>query len=131
VGVARDLTQVVRDLWAAFGRGGIEATLDEADDGVEWLPSAADGRVLRGHEELRDWARSLRTEGRTLTAHVYAIEERGETVLVAGHLRVDDGAAIADRQMHWLYLFEDGRLRRAESFTTREEALAARDRRAA
>lgn len=125
--MTRAPVEVIEELWAAFGRGGIAAMLELVDEEVDWMPSAAGGRVLRGHDELLAWARSLQPGERILNAHVYALEQRGESVLVAGHLRIERGSEVVARQMHWLYTFSGGRLRRAEAFATREEALAARD----
>ena len=46
----------VRELWRAWAGGGVEALLAHVDDDAEWAPHA-EGRVLRGADELRAfWA---------------------------------------------------------------------------
>jgi hypothetical protein len=47
----------VRRLWHTFRTGGADAMARLVPDDVQWRPSVAGGRVLRGREELRSfWA---------------------------------------------------------------------------
>src|SRR5439155_17994723 len=48
-----DNVELVRQLWSAFERGGIEAVLEIADRDVEWEPYGGGGTVYHGHEGLR------------------------------------------------------------------------------
>ena len=121
-----DPVEVVRLLWKAFSSGGIAEALRYADEDVEWVPSVAGGEVLRGHDALIAWMREAAAAGRRLEAHPYSFDRRGDCVLVSGFLRVHDRGTIQERHMHWVYRFdEQGVLRRAESYTSREAALAA------
>jgi hypothetical protein len=115
-----DPVETVRELWTAFTQGGVHAAIGLAPADVEWVPYSAGGRVLRGHEVIA-WAEQSARSGERLEAHAYAFDRRGEHVLVSGHLRF----AADRRDVHWVYFFSGGRLRRAESFPSREEALAA------
>jgi ketosteroid isomerase-like protein len=121
----QDLTKTVESLWRAFVAGGISEVVELVDEDVVWMPASAEGRVLHGREQLLAWEAENRRRGRRLDAHVYALEQRGEAVLVAAHVRVREPDRETVRQAHWLYRFSAGRLRRAESFATREAALAA------
>ena len=122
--MSEDLTQAVHRLWRAFVTGGLPRVLDLVDDDVVWAPASADGLVLRGRDELLAWSEDNRRRGRRVDAQIYALEQRGDAVVVAAHLRIRENGGEALRQVHWVYRFADGRLRRAEAFATREEALA-------
>ena len=119
-----DLTRTVERLWQAFVHGGLPEVLDLVDEDVVWSPASAGGRVLRGRDELLAWDRESRESGRRVDAQVYALERRGDAVLVSAHLRVRDDGHDAARPVYWVYRFTDGRLRRAEAFETRAAALA-------
>jgi ketosteroid isomerase-like protein len=123
--VHQDLTKTVERLWRAFVDGGVPSVIELVDEDVVWVPASAEGQVLRGREALLAWDRENRRRGRRVDAHVYALEQRGEAVLVAARVRVREAERQVARQVHWLYRFSEGRLRRAESFDSREEALAA------
>jgi ketosteroid isomerase-like protein len=123
--VHQDLTKTVERLWQAFRGGGVHDVLELVDEDVVWIPASADGRVLRGRDALLAWDRENRRRGRLVDAHVYALEQRGDAVLVAARVRVREHGAQVVRQAHWLYRFADGRLRRAESYESREAALSA------
>jgi ketosteroid isomerase-like protein len=123
--VPEALAKTVERLWRAFVEGGVADVVELVDDEVVWIPRTADGRALRGRDALLGWEEENRRRGRRVDAHVYALEQRGDAVLVAARLRVRERDRYIDRQVHWLYRFSDGRLRRAESFDSREAALAA------
>ncbi len=123
--VPEDLKIAVERLWRAFVTGGLADALDLVDDDVEWAPATAEGLVLHGRDELLAWSEENRLRGRRLDAQIYALEQRGDAVVVAAHLRVSENGAESLHQVHWVYRFTDGRLRRADAFATREEALAA------
>ena len=120
-----DPVEVVRRLWAAFARGGVEEAVALVADDVEWAPHSADGVVLRGRDELAEWARAFAASGRRIEAHPYAFDRRDDCVVVSGFLRVTDGDEVTERHMHWMYRFGERGLARAEAHTSREAALSA------
>jgi ketosteroid isomerase-like protein len=116
---------IVRGLWSAWERHGLEAMLALTPPDVEWQPVASDGRVLRGAEEVRAfWARQ-EAGGIREQAVPYRFEEQGDVVLVAGSLRQFAAHGWSDSQPVWGFFFEDGRLRRAVGFRSRAEAREA------
>jgi ketosteroid isomerase-like protein len=122
--VHQDLTKTVERLWRAFVDGGIAQVVELVDEDVVWMPASAGGRVLSGRDALLAWDEENRRSGRRVDAHVYALEQRGDAVVVAAQVRVREPEGETARQAHWLFRFCDGRLRRAESFDSREAALA-------
>lgn len=119
------LAEVVRDIWAAFERHGLDEMLSRVPEDVEWCPVAGDGRVFRGSSEVRAFWASEESAGKRERAVPHRFEQDGETVLVSGSLRQFAPHGWADSQPLWVFFFRDGRLRRAEGFRTREDAMAA------
>ena len=112
-------------MWDAFADGGIDAVVELVDEDVEWHLFGAPGRVLHGRDELRQYMEERLERGERVEAETYSFEERGECILASGHVRWRTAEGMTDTQLHWLYVFEDERLARFESFTSRERALAA------
>jgi ketosteroid isomerase-like protein len=117
---ATDYEQVVRRLWDAYEREGVQGLRRYVDDDVEWTPSG--GQTFRGVDALDQYARTL---GPHRSAVPHGWERHGECVLVHGSLRTFRDGGFVDVQPSWVYFFRDGRLRRATAYASREEALAA------
>jgi len=120
----RDNVKVVRTLWAAIADGGLEAALKLTDPNVEWRPHAAGGAVLTSEELLR-FFQEFQGERQLLEATPYAFYPHGDLVLASGSFRLRGRDTMAEFQIHFVYEFEEGRLRRAATYSTRKEALAA------
>lgn len=117
--------EAVRRLWRAFERGGVRSIVDATDPDVEWRPFSGGGEALHGHEDLKRFLQRLRDEGAELQAHADAFEWIDGCVLVSGRLRVQTWTSVSDQELVWLFRVEDGRVRRAEAFRTRAEAITA------
>jgi hypothetical protein len=113
----------VRRIWEAIREGGIEAGLELAP-GVEWRPHAAGGQVLTTEEALEFFA-GFQGERELLEVLPYSYHAHEDFVLASGSFRLRGPGRISEFQIHWVYEFEGGSLRRATSFGTRAEALAA------
>ena len=112
----------VRRIWEAIRESGIEAGL-ELTPGVEWRPHAAGGQVLTSEEAL-----SFMTEfqgERELLEVCRTPTTRGATSCWRPAASGCALRRISEFQIHWVYEFEDGKLRRAASYPTRAEALEA------
>jgi ketosteroid isomerase-like protein len=121
----RDI-DLVQELWEAMKVGGVEAVIRLTDPEVVWEPFAAGGRALCGHDELRRYFDDMQRRGVVMEAEAYVFEAvGGSCVLVPGSVRVSVAGGFEDHQLHWLYRLHDGRLAHAQSFTSREAALAA------
>ena len=113
----------VRSIWEAIREDGIEAGLQKTP-GVEWRPHAAGGRVLSSEEALK-FLGEFQGERELLEVVPYSYHAHGESVLASGSFRLRGPGRISEFQIHWVYEFEDGSLRRATSYATRAEALEA------
>jgi ketosteroid isomerase-like protein len=117
--------ELVRRLWRSFDRDGLDAVLAAVDPDVVWEPYAAGGRALHGPEAVREFYAESAKVGRTSTPEAYSFEAHGDCVLVTGSLRFEQGGALSERQLDWVYFFRGPTLVRAASFPTRDAALAA------
>jgi ketosteroid isomerase-like protein len=120
----QDNVKFVRALWAAIADGGLEAALRMTDPGVKWRPHAAGGRVLTS-EELLQFFNDFQGERQLLEARPYSFHAQGDFVLASGSFRLRSSDLLTEFQIHFVYEFEEGRLVRATTYSTRNEALAA------
>jgi ketosteroid isomerase-like protein len=118
-----DYEDRVRQIWAAWQRGGVEGMRAWVDDDVEWSPSVA-AEPIRGLDALDTYWRS-RENQQSIVPHAW--EQHGECVLVHGSMRTFRDGGFVDVQPSWVYFFRDGRLTRATAYSSREDALAAID----
>jgi anti-sigma B factor antagonist len=109
--------ELVRRLWDAFIAGTAQTVEELVPDGVEWIPFADPGRVLRSAAELyRYWETA-----HTRPAAVTELTDLGGDVLVRCELPGSPGPA---KEIWALMQFEGERLRRGVAFEDRAEALA-------
>jgi ketosteroid isomerase-like protein len=116
--------RLVRRLWETVADSGLEAAFELTDPNVEWVPHAAQGRVLTSRE-LLDFFNAFQGERHIVEARLYSVDSEGDTVLASGSFRLKGGGGFSDFQIHLVYEFEDGRLVRASTYATRAEALEA------
>ena len=120
-----DIVDLVRRLWTAFERGGIDAVLEIADPDVEWEPYAGGGVVYRGHAGLRGYMEGRRERDEETDARLYSAFAKGDFVVARGEVRIEGPHGIVTMQPGWLYEFRDGKLIRFRGFPTQEAALRA------
>ena len=120
-----DNVELVRQLWIAFERGGIEAVLEITDPHVEWEPYGGGGTVYRGHEGLRAYMQSRRDRGEEADGRLYSAFAKGDFVVARGEVRIRGEHGIVTMQPGWLYEFRDGKLIRFRGFPTQDAALRA------
>lgn len=120
-----DNVELVRQLWSAFERGGMEAVLEIADDDVEWSPYGAGGVVYRGHDGLRAYMEERRERGEEADARLYSAFAKGDFVVARGEVRIRGEHGLVTMQPGWLYEFDEGRLVRFRGFPTQEAAMRA------
>ena len=119
----QDNVKFVRALWAAI-EGGLEPALRLTEPGVEWRPHAAGGRVLTS-EELLKFFGEFQGERQLLEARPYSFHAQGDLVLASGSFRLRSSDLLTEFQIHFVYEFEEGKLVRATTYATRNEAVAA------
>jgi hypothetical protein len=113
-----DPQELVRAIWDAYGRGGVEAVRERVDDDVDWRPLSAVGEG----DVLGEWER--RHSERVIPV-LNALETHGACVLARGSLRTFRDGGFVDVQPSWTYFFREGRLIRAAGYSSRTEALEA------
>jgi ketosteroid isomerase-like protein len=118
-----DNVELVRRLWSAFERGGIEAVLEIVDADAVWEPYAAGGIVYHGHDGLRAYMRARAERGEETDARLYSAFAKGDAVVARGEVRIRGEQGIVAMQPGWLYEFRDGKLIRFRGFPTQEAAL--------
>ena len=118
-----DNVELVRQLWSAFERGGLEAVLEIADPDVEWAPYGGGGQVYRGHDGLRAYMEERRERGEETDARLYSAFAKGDYVIARGEVRIKGEHGLVTMQPGWLYEFRDGRLVRFRGFPSQEAAL--------
>ena len=84
-----------------------EELLEHSAEDVVFEPHAAQGREIRGHDELREFWSRFEDEGLQLRAGAYSIAEEGDSVIVTGWVRTIDEGRLADTQSRWVYRFND------------------------
>jgi ketosteroid isomerase-like protein len=82
-----------------------EELLTHCTDDVVFEPLAAQGRVLRGKEELRSFWEGFEEDGLQMRAGAYSVIEEGDTVVVTGWVRTIRDGRLADTQARWVYRF--------------------------
>lgn len=120
-----DNVELVRRLWDAFERGGIEAVLEIADPDVEWEPYGGGGTVYRGHDGLRAYMRWRGDREEEADARLYSAFAKENFVVGRGEVQIRGPRGIVTMQPGWLYEFRDGKLVRFRGFPTQEAALEA------
>jgi ketosteroid isomerase-like protein len=115
--------ELIRRLWAAFERGGIDAVLEIVDPDVEWEPYGGGGVIYHGHDGLRAFMDERRARGEETDARLYSAFAKGDYVVARGEVRIQGEHGIVTMQPGWLYEFKDGRLVRFRGFPTQEAAL--------
>jgi ketosteroid isomerase-like protein len=90
---------------------GLEALLSHARADCEFRPYIASDRVLRGHDEVREYYRDAITAGNHMRLHPTGFHEDGDEVIVDGSIRVARASGgFSESQICWTYTFEDGLL---------------------
>jgi uncharacterized protein len=128
--VTRDNIALVREMSDVFNRRDIGALLALLDPDVEWIPIMAmlEGRVYRGHDGVCEWIEHLSTDWELFETHQEQFREIGDRVLILGHWRARaraSGVELEGQPASWLVDIRDGKIVRLQTFTDRQEALAA------
>jgi anti-anti-sigma factor len=107
LGAAARNVRYVRDLYNLWWHSGVEAMLERVPADVQWEPSPAAGRVLKGSGELlRYWADAEPTPAAS-SAWFEAIDD---DVMIETEHELEDGSR---KRIHSLYMFSGSRLVRA------------------
>jgi ketosteroid isomerase-like protein len=119
----REVFQRVWELYAA-GRG--PEILEHLDPQVEWRPVLVDPAPYHGHDGVRAWASAARRAWKSLTVVLESLREIDDCVVASGRLSALDGRGeqVVDTDITCVAEFRDGRVVRAASFLSDDDALA-------
>jgi ketosteroid isomerase-like protein len=127
--MSKENVELVRRVFDAFNGRDIGAFLELLDPDVEWVPILAvlEGRVYRGHEEVRRWIRDLNTDWEFFQVYYEELRDLGDRVLVSGHWRARGRASgvAVENPGTYLYEIKGGKVVSMRTFTDRSEALEA------
>jgi ketosteroid isomerase-like protein len=126
--MSQENVEVVRRTYEAFDRR--EVYLDTWDAGAEFRPAmagAVEGKVYRGHSELRHYLDELFESFAEVRVDNREFRDLGDRVLALYWLRVKgrDSDLAIDQPGGALYELRDGKIIWASSFLTQAEALEA------
>jgi ketosteroid isomerase-like protein len=117
--------ELVRRMWAAYARRGLEAILDFAAPDAEWRPYSAGGRVFADTESYRAHVAEQQLRGEFVDATLIGVEELDQdTVVVSGRLRLRLEGSLDDSPMFWLHRFRGDQIVFTASSPRREDLLA-------
>jgi uncharacterized protein len=122
-----ELADLLRDAYAAFNRGDVDAILDLLDPDIEWVPpsTSLEPQPLRGREAVREYLTPNFFESQTVEP--FETIEEGNRLLVAAQVRARGrGSGVElDQTAYHVLTIEEGRAVRFEVHVDRAEALRA------
>jgi ketosteroid isomerase-like protein len=124
VGESRNI-EVVRDMWEAYGREGLEGILAFAATDAEWRPYSARGQVFRTTTEYRRHVEQMSEQDEIVEAKMFDLYAADDWVVVSGRLRIRGPDSMADNPMHWVHRLDNEKIVFTASFTNLKEALDA------
>ena len=105
-----DNVELVRRLWSAFEKGGMDAVYEIVDPDVEWQPYGGGGVIYSGRDGLRRYMEEQRSRGEETEARLYSAFAKGDFVVARGEVRIRGEHGIVTMQPGWLYEFREGKL---------------------
>ena len=122
----RSNCEVFQRVWELYAAGRGAEILQYLDPDVEWRPALVDPAPYRGHDGVRAWADASRRAWKSLTVVLESLREVDGCVIASGRISAldHDGDRVVDRDIACVAEFRDGRVVRAASFLSDDEALA-------
>jgi ketosteroid isomerase-like protein len=116
---------IVRSMWAAYQRRGLQAILDFAAPDAEWVPYSAGGRRFASSAEYRAFLEEMTRREEVVEATLVEVREYGDSVVVSGRLRLRTHEGISDTSMHWVHRMRDGAIVYTASYPSLQQAMDA------
>ena len=116
---------VVRRAFQLLERGQLERMIALFAEDFEGRPMST-RVVVRGRREADEFLRTANAGDRSLEPDVYRFERNGQgQVGVFGRLRVMGPEGLVDTPAAWIYSVQDGKIARADAYTSMAEAQKA------
>lgn len=127
--VTEQTVNAVRRAYHAFSAGDPDAMLELLDPDVEWSEheTGAGGKILRGHEDVRNWLYRTHEFVDKLEIEPVELIDAGAEIVAVVDVRVTSHGTrirVAEKEAH-VFAFEGNRATRVCGFSGRAEALAA------
>lgn len=122
----RSNSEVFERIWELYAAGRGEEILEHLDPAIEWRPALVDPATYHGHDGVRAWAGASRRAWKSVTVVLESLREVDGCVVASGRLSALDhrGDQVVDSAVTCVAEFRDGRVARAASFLSDDDALA-------
>jgi ketosteroid isomerase-like protein len=119
-------SEVFQRVWELYAAGRGVEILEHLDADVEWRPSLVEPASYRGHDGVRAWAGASRRAWKSVTVVLESLREVDGCVVATGRISAFDhsGDQVVDSVLTCVAEFRDGRVARAASFGSDDDALA-------
>ena len=119
-------SEVFQRVWELYAAGRVTQILDLLDPAIEWRPAVVDPAPYHGHDGVRAWASASRRAWKSVTVVLESLREVDGCVVASGRLSALDhrGDQVVDTDVTCVAEFRDGRIARAASFLSDDDALA-------
>jgi ketosteroid isomerase-like protein len=123
---ARSNREVFQRVWELYAAGRGPEILEHLDPEIEWRPALVDPRSYHGHDGVRTWAAASSRAWKSVTVVLASLREVDGCVIASGRMSALDhgGDQVVDSDIACVAEFRDGRVVRAASFLSDEDALA-------
>jgi ketosteroid isomerase-like protein len=119
-------SDVFQRVWELYASGRGPEILAHLDPAVEWRPALIDPAPYHGHSGVRTWATAVRSAWKSVTVVLEELREVDGCVVASGRIAAFDyrGDQVVDRVLTCVAEFRGGRVVRACSFLSDDDALA-------
>jgi ketosteroid isomerase-like protein len=126
--MSQEHVHMVQRAFEAWNRADIEDYLAHLSSDVEGVPvgAALEGKVYRGHDEVRTWSQTQSEVWERLLLCAEAFKPVGTELVVSGHWEAV-GRSGVDMSVPatWVFGFRDGKIAYWQAYTSRDAALDA------
>jgi ketosteroid isomerase-like protein len=119
-------SEVFERVWQLYAAGRGLEILEHLDPDVEWRPALVEPASYRGHDGVRAWAAASRRAWKSVTVVLERMREVEGCVVASGRVSAFDysGDQVVDTEVACVAEFRRGRVVRAASFLSEDDALA-------
>jgi ketosteroid isomerase-like protein len=122
----RSNSEAFQRVWGLYAAGRGAEILEHLDPEVEWRPALVDPVPYHGHDGVRAWASASRRAWKSVTVVLVSLREVDGCVIASGRISALDhgGEQVVDSDIACVAEFRNGRVVRAASFLSDDDALA-------
>jgi hypothetical protein len=119
-------SEVFQRVWELYAAGRGPEILEHLDPAVEWRPALVEPAPYHGHGGVRAWATAVGGAWKSVTVVLEDLREVDGCVVASGRIAAFDhgGDQVVDSVLTCVAEFRSGRIVRAYSFFSADEALA-------